>query len=91
MAKREEPAIARAEEVLKRLGSFDEIRRYYEAREMAIHDEITRTTGAREEGKAEGEREKAIQIARSLLGLLDVQTISDKTGLPLELIRKLKS
>ncbi|RCX06861.1 putative transposase/invertase (TIGR01784 family) [Anaerobacterium chartisolvens] len=54
MAMREEPAIARAEEVLQYLGSFDEIRRYYEAREMAVHDEITRITGAREEGLREG-------------------------------------
>jgi predicted transposase/invertase (TIGR01784 family) len=53
MAKKAEPAIARAEEILKQLGSFDEIRRYYEAREIAIHDEITRITGARAEGKAD--------------------------------------
>ena len=50
--------IARAEEVLKQLGSFDEIRLYYEAREMAIHDEISRITGAREEGREKGERKK---------------------------------
>ena len=54
MAKKQEPAIARAEEVLERLGSFDEIRRYYESREMAIHDEVTRLTGARNEGMAKG-------------------------------------
>ncbi|NLC44974.1 MAG: hypothetical protein GX783_11945, partial [Clostridiales bacterium] len=107
---REEPAIARAEEVLKQLGSYDEIRRYYEAREMAIHDEISRITGAREEGiKAgrtegraegraegreegieEGERKKAIQIAESLLGILDIRTISEKTGLPIEDVEKLR-
>ena len=58
MAKREEPAITRAEEVLKQLGSFEEIRLYYEAREMAIHDEISRITGAREEGRQKGERKK---------------------------------
>ncbi|MDD4295521.1 MAG: hypothetical protein PHC69_01000 [Ruminiclostridium sp.] len=46
MMKRTEPAIAKAEEILEHLGSFDEIRRYYEAREMAIHDEITRITGS---------------------------------------------
>ena len=54
MAKKQEPAIARAEEVLERLGSFDEIRRYYESREMAIHDEVTRLTGARDEGMVKG-------------------------------------
>ena len=103
MAKREEPAIARAEEVLKQLGSFDEIRRYYEAREMAIHDEISRITGAREEGREvgraegreegreEGERKKAMQIAESLLGILDNRTISEKTGLSLEDVGKLRT
>ncbi|NLC43668.1 MAG: PD-(D/E)XK nuclease family transposase [Clostridiales bacterium] len=90
MAKREEPAIARAEEVLKQLGSYDEIRRYYEAREMAIHDEISRITGAREEGREEGERKKAIQIAESLLGILDIRTISEKTGLSIEDVEKLR-
>ncbi|NLB41771.1 MAG: Rpn family recombination-promoting nuclease/putative transposase [Clostridiales bacterium] len=93
-AKREEPAIARAEEVLKQLGSYDEIRRYYEAREMAIHDEISRITGAREEGRdegiEEGERKKAMQIAESLLGILDDRTISEKTGLSLEDVGKLR-
>ena len=93
MAKREEPALARAETILEHLGSFDEIRRYYEAREMAIHDEVTRLTGAKAEGIAEGiakgkaegrtegriegisegERKKALQIARSLLDVLDNQ------------------
>ena len=98
MAKREEPAIARAEELLERLGSFDEIRRYYEAREMAIHDEVTRLTGAKAEGIAEGrvegisegERKKALQIARSLLDVLDDKVISEKTGLPIEEVTKLR-
>ena len=135
MAKREEPAIARAEELLERLGSFDEIRRYYEAREMAIHDEVTRLTGAKAEGIAEGiakgrtegrtegraegriegriegiaegriegiaegrvegisegERKKALQIARSLLDVLDDKVISEKTGLPIEEVAKLRN
>lgn len=90
MAKRAEPAIARAEEILKQLGSFDEIRRYYEAREIAIHDEITRITGARAEGRVEGQREKSLEIARSLLDILDDQTISEKTGLSLEEVSKLR-
>jgi hypothetical protein len=35
---------------LEYLGTNEEIRRYYDSREKAIHDEITRITGAREEG-----------------------------------------
>jgi len=54
MAIKAEPAIEKAQKVLEYLGTNAEIRRYYELREKAIHDEITRITGARNEGKAEG-------------------------------------
>ncbi|RCX13480.1 putative transposase/invertase (TIGR01784 family) [Anaerobacterium chartisolvens] len=60
VAMREEPAIAKAENILEYLGSLDEIKRYYESREMAVHDEITRLVGAREEGLQEG-MEKGIE------------------------------
>jgi predicted transposase/invertase (TIGR01784 family) len=98
MAKIAEPAIAKAERILEHLGSFDEIRRYYEAREMAIHDEISRITGARaegisigrSEGKAEGQLAKSVEIAKNLLDILDDQTISKKTGLPIEDVSKLR-
>jgi len=42
-------------------------------------------------GKAEGKAEGIIQIARQLLDILDEETISQKTGLPLETIRSLKN
>jgi predicted transposase/invertase (TIGR01784 family) len=41
MAMQANPTIRSAEELLHRLGSLDEVRRYYEAREKAIHDEIS--------------------------------------------------
>ncbi len=63
MAMNVDPNIAKAAEILERLGSLDEVRRYYEAREMAIHDEVTRITGARAEGRTDRERE----IARNML------------------------
>ena len=50
MAMKAEPAIEKAQKVLGYLGTNEEIRRYYDLREKAIHDEITRITGAREEG-----------------------------------------
>lgn len=43
------------------------------------------------EGLAEGKEEKAKEIARQLLGILDEQTISNTTGLSLEEIRSLSS
>jgi hypothetical protein len=48
-----DPVIAKAEALLEHLGSLEEIRRYYELREKAIHDEITRITGAKAEGRIE--------------------------------------
>ena len=90
MAKKAEPAIARAEEILEQLGSFDEIRRYYEAREIAIHDEVTRIMGAREEGREEGQAEKSIEIAKKLLDILDDATIAEKTGLSPDDVAKLR-
>lgn len=95
MAMREEPTIARAEEVLQYLGSFDEIRRYYEAREMAVHDEVTRLMGARQEGRQESRQEgiemRNIQIVKNMrdLGMaaLDIAKI---TGLTVEEIENIE-
>ncbi len=89
MAKKAEPAIARAEEILTKLGSFDEIRRYYEAREIAIHDEITRITGARAEGKLEGKTDLLIKQLSRRFGLLPVdlqKKISEADQYQLDLI-----
>jgi predicted transposase/invertase (TIGR01784 family) len=46
---------------------------------------------ARQEGQTEGRTEKAIEIARQLLNILDDQTISRTTGLSLEEIQNLRS
>jgi predicted transposase/invertase (TIGR01784 family) len=98
-----DPAIARAEELLERLGSLDEVKRYYEAREMAIHDEVTRITGARAEGlvegRAEGEAEGIVkgklegklEAAQNLLSMgMSVQDIATATGLAVEQIEQLQ-
>jgi predicted transposase/invertase (TIGR01784 family) len=85
-----DPEIAKAEAILEHLGSLDEVRRYYEAREMAIHDEITRMNGARkegreegrEEGRLEGEEEGRVKTAKNLLLMgLDVETVAKGTEL----------
>ena len=44
----------------------------------------------REEGREEGAKEKALSIARSLLGVLDVQTISQTTGLSVAEVEQLQ-
>jgi len=43
-----------------------------------------------QKGKEEGRKEKAIEIAKNLLDVLDSKTISEKTGLSIEEIEKLK-
>jgi predicted transposase/invertase (TIGR01784 family) len=99
MVMKQEPTIAKAEQILEHLGSLDEIRRYYEAREMEIHDEITRITGAREEGFTEGinegvtqgiTREKSDTARKMLLKNMDESLIVEITGLSPEQLHKIK-
>jgi predicted transposase/invertase (TIGR01784 family) len=44
----------------------------------------------RKEGKEEGKKEEKIEIAKNLLDVLDIETISMKTGLSIEEIEKLR-
>lgn len=104
MAIKAEPAIAKAEEVLQYLGSLEEVRRYYEAIEMATHDEITRLTEAKEEGKIqgkiqgkiegkiEGKEEGKIEIAKKLISMgIGIQQVIEATGLSEQQIKKLEN
>ncbi|NEO71860.1 Rpn family recombination-promoting nuclease/putative transposase, partial [Moorena sp. SIO3H5] len=71
-------------------------------REMFIHDQqgliiFAEKQGMKQgieegmkQGREEGEKEKAQAIARQLLPLLDDETISQTTGIPVEEIRKLR-
>ncbi len=60
-----------------------------EKREIFIHDSQNAILKAKYEGRQEGMREKAIAIARELLDVLDVETISQKTGLSITDIQNL--
>ncbi|MGI2908808.1 hypothetical protein [Tolypothrix sp. VBCCA 56010] len=44
----------------------------------------------RQEGRLEGEKLKALEIARSLLDLLDAETIAQTTGLTVAEVQQLK-
>ena len=57
-----------------------------EKREMVIEDQ----RNAVRKGREEGMREKAWEIAKQLLDVLDDQTISEKTGLTIEDIQQLR-
>jgi predicted transposase/invertase (TIGR01784 family) len=64
-----------------------------EKREIFLHDSRNAILKARLEGKREGletgRKEKALEIARSLLDVLSPETISQKTGLTLQEIENL--
>jgi predicted transposase/invertase (TIGR01784 family) len=86
-----DPVIAKAEALLEHLGSLEEIRRYYELREKEIHDEITRMTGAKAEGREEGREEGKLEMAKNLLLMgLDVGTVAKSAELPVEKILELQ-
>ncbi|MBW4603397.1 MAG: Rpn family recombination-promoting nuclease/putative transposase [Calothrix sp. FI2-JRJ7] len=69
-----------------------------EKREMFLHDSKNAILKAQQDGEAkgrkqgreEGAKEKALAIARSLLGVLDVQTISQTTGLSVAEVEQLQ-
>lgn len=44
----------------------------------------------REEGREEGAEREKMEIAKNLVGLLDEQVIAERTGLSLEIVRRLK-
>lgn len=76
--------IRETEGKLAELSADPETRRLYELREKKIRDDLSNLTGAKEEGKEEGERKKAFEVAKKLLEKgMDKQEISQITGLPL--------
>ena len=87
------PAIGHAFEVAKQSKLTRRELEELEKREMFLHDSKNAMLKARQEGEEQGMRrgmeEKAKEIARQLLDVLDVETISQKTGLSVEEICQL--
>ena len=83
--KNHDPAIEKEEKVLDWLSSDEETRRLYDLREKAIHDEITRITGAKEEGREERIKEVAVNMLSN-----DIDIITKITGLPIKQIEEIK-
>ena len=77
-----------AKDELYRLSMDEKERALYFIREKSIRDEISALANAEEKGMErgikKGERNKAIEIAKSLLDVLDIETISIKTGLSIK-------
>ena len=80
--------IREAKDELYRLSMYEKERALYFIREKSIRDEISALANAEEKGMErgikKGERNKAIEIAKSLLDVLDIETISIKTGLSIK-------
>ena len=86
--------IRQAKDELIKMSNDDTQRELYEMRAKTLKDKISALIEAErkgiQKGIQEGEKKKAIEIAKSLLDVLDVQTISLKTGLSVDEINKLK-
>ncbi|GHV33370.1 hypothetical protein FACS1894187_01450 [Synergistales bacterium] len=92
------PEMKMAVSRLKQLSADERTRMLYEARELYLMDEKARIDGAeakgiakgKAEGKAEGERQKTLEVARSMLaGAMSVDLISKFTGLSVEEVNNL--
>ena len=80
--------IREAKDKLYKLSMDEKERALYFIREKSIRDEISALANEEEKGMEigikKGERNKAIEIAKSLLDVLDIETISIKTGLSIK-------
>jgi predicted transposase/invertase (TIGR01784 family) len=83
--------IGKADDILTVMSKNEKARMAYEAREAEIHDQVTREKVAREEGREEGREKEKVEIAKTLLDVLDDETISLKTGLTIEQVKKMRS
>lgn len=82
-----EPAIKKAEDKLEYLSSDKETMNIYWERERSLHERANMISSAEERGF----NKAMIEVAKSLLDVLDNETIASKTGLSLEDIIKLRN
>ena len=78
--------IREAKDELIRMSNNPEERALYDMRAKILKDKISELNAAMKEG----ERNKAIEIARNLLDILDDEIIANKTGLDIEVIKGLR-
>ena len=84
------PIMTKAIEEYKRFTSDDKLMRAYAARDAFLIGQKMMLSRERKEGKLEGEKNKAISIAKNLKKSgLDIKFISENTGLSIEEIEKL--
>ena len=79
-------AIEKAEQKIEYLSSDEETMRIYYERERSLHERANMISTA----EARGKHDKAIEIAKNLLDVLDNETIAIKTGLDIKEIKDLR-
>ena len=82
--------IRQAKDELIKMSNDDTQRQIYEMRAKTLKDKVSALNEAERKGMKKGEKNKAIEIAISLLDVLDLETIALKTGLSIDEINKLK-
>ena len=85
------PYIDSAYQQLQVISQDKQKRLEYEAREKAVRDYNQGMFEAKEKGREEGHAEASIHIAKNMLKLnIPLETISECTGLPMEIISSLQ-
>ena len=79
-------AIEKAEQKIEYLSGDEETMRIYYERERSLHERANMISTA----EARGKHDKAIEIAKNLLDVLDNETIAIKTGLDIKEIKDLR-
>ncbi|WP_341278568.1 Rpn family recombination-promoting nuclease/putative transposase [Paenibacillus sp. FSL H8-0537] len=80
--KMNEPTLGKAMDTLEFLSQDGEARRLYEERQKFLHDEASMIEWATEKGMKQGERQKAIEIAKNMLALgIEIPLIAKASGL----------
>lgn len=82
--------IRQAKDELIKMSNDDTQRKIYEMRAKTLKDKVSALNEAERKGIEKGEKNKAIEIAKSLLDVLDLETIALKTGLSKDEINSLK-
>ena len=86
-----ESGVKKAMDTLEFLGQDREARRLYEERQKYLHDEASMIEWATEKGLVEGEKRKAIEIAKNMLSVgIEVSVIAKTSGLTKPEIEALK-
>lgn len=82
--------IREAKNELIKMSNDKEQRELYEMRAKILKDKVSALNEAERKGVEKGQREKAFEIAKSLLHVLDDEIIANSTGLDIMIIKELR-